>query len=75
MNAAINDILLSENARFVMEACYIPGITVINNFILEILGASNQDKALDTKTFNGVFPVIVAFEGTDQRMSNCSEFL
>ena len=74
LNGAFNDVFLSQNVRCIMEACYMPSITGIANYIIVRLGASTNDKALDTKSFNKGFPVIAVFKGTDQTILNCSEF-
>ena len=74
LNGAFNDVFLSQNVRCIMEACYMPSITGIANYIIVRLGTSTNDKALDTKSFNKGFPVIAVFKGTDQTILNCSEF-
>ena len=74
LNGAFNDVLLAHNARCIMEACYVPAITGINNYILVRLCTSTNDKALDTKNFIKGNPVIAVFKGTDQTILNCSEF-
>ena len=74
LNGAFNDVKLSQNCRCIMEACYMPAITGITNYILVRLGTSTNDKALDTKTFIRGNPVIAVFKGTDQTILNCSEF-
>ena len=51
LNSVFNDVLLSQNARCIMEACYVPVIAGLNNCILVRLGASTNDKALDSKLF------------------------
>ena len=38
LNGAFNDVTLSHNARCIMEACYVPTITGISNYILVRLG-------------------------------------
>ena len=74
LNSSFNDIVLSHNARCIMEACYIPAITGITNYIMVRLVTPTNDKALDTKNFNRGNPVIAVFKGTDQTILNCSEF-
>ena len=74
LNGAFNDVLLSRNARCIMEACYVPAITGISNYLLVRLCTSTNDKALDTKTFSKGFPVLATFKGTDTTILNCSEF-
>ena len=74
LNSAFNDVLLSQNARCIMEACYVPIIAGLNNYVLVRLGASTNDKALDSKLFLKGKPVIAVFKGTDQTILNCSEF-
>ena len=73
-NGAFNDVKLSHNCRCIMEACYMPAVTGIANYILVRLGTSTNDKALDTKTFIRGNPVLAVFKGTDQTILNCSEF-
>ena len=34
LNSSFNDIVLSHNAPCIMEACYVPAITGISNYIL-----------------------------------------
>jgi hypothetical protein len=74
LNGALNDVKLSENTRCIMEACYMPSITGITNYLIVRLGTSTNDKALDTKTFTRGHPVIAVFKGTDTTILNCSEF-
>jgi hypothetical protein len=74
LNSSFNDVLLSQNARCIMEACYIPNLAGLSNYILVRLGASTNDKALDSKLFLKGKPVIAVFKGTDQTILNCSEF-
>ena len=74
LNGSFNDVKLSQNCRCIMEACYMPAVTGIANYILVRLGTSTNDKALDTKTFIRGNPVIAVFKGTDQTILNCSEF-
>ncbi len=45
LNSSFNGVVLSHNAQCVMEACYIPAITGINNYILFRLVTPKNDKA------------------------------
>jgi hypothetical protein len=74
LNSSFNDMKLSQNARCIMEACYVPTIPGISNYIVVRLGASTNDKALDSKLFLRGNPVIAVFKGTDTLILNCSEF-
>ena len=74
LNSAFNDVILSHNARCIMEACYVPAVTGLSNYILVRLVTPTNDKALDTKNFNRGNPVLAVFKGTDQTILNCSEF-
>ncbi len=74
LNSAFNDVVLSHNARCIMEACYIPAITGITNYIIVRLVTPTNDIALYTKKFNRGNPVLAIFKGTDQTILNCSEF-
>jgi len=74
LNSAFNDIILSHNARCVMETCYVPTITGLSNYILVRLVTPTNDKTLDTKAFNRGQPVLATFKGTDTTILNCSEF-
>ncbi len=49
LNSSFNDVVLSHKAQCIMEACYVPAITGINNYILVRLVTPTNDKALDTK--------------------------
>ena len=57
-----------------MEACYMPAITGMTNYLIVRLGTSTNNKALDTKTFTKDNPIIAVFKGVDQTILNCSEF-
>ena len=61
-NSSFNDVVLSHNARCIMEACYIPAITGITNYIIVRLVTPTNDKALDTKTFNRGNPVLAVLK-------------
>ena len=74
LNGSFNDVKLSQNTRCIMEACYMPSIIGITNYIIVRLGTSTNDKALDTKSFIRGNPVIAVFKGVDQTILNCSEF-
>ena len=74
LGSSFNDVQLSQNARCIMEACYMPSIPGINNYILVRLGASTNDKALDSKLFLRGNPVIAVFKETNTTILNCSEF-
>jgi hypothetical protein len=74
LNSSFNDLKLSQNARCIMEACYVPNLAGLSNYIFVRLGASTNDKALDSKLFLRGNPVIAVFKGTDQTILNCSEF-
>jgi hypothetical protein len=63
--SSFNDIVLSHNARCIIEACYIPAITGITNYIMVRLVTPTNDKALDTKKFNRGNPVLAVFNGTE----------
>ena len=74
LNGSFNDVKLSQNCRCIMEACYMPSIIGITNYIIVRLGTSTNDKALDTKSFIRGNPVLAVFKGVDQTILNCSEF-
>jgi hypothetical protein len=69
LNSFFNDVKLSQNARCIMEACYVPTIPGIYNYILVVSGASANDKGLDSKLFLRSTPVIAAFKGTDKTIN------
>ncbi len=49
LNSSFNDVKLSQDARCIMDAWYVPTISGINNYILVGSGASANDKALHSK--------------------------
>ena len=74
LNSAFNDLLLSKNARVVMEATYFPTLTNVNNYVIVRLVTSTEDKVLDSKKFTNGNPILLTFKGTNSQIYNCSEF-
>ena len=55
LNNSLSDVIISENARCILEACHIPNLTNLTNQLVYIrLVTSSQDKTYDTtKGLNG----------------------
>jgi hypothetical protein len=55
LNNSLSDVIISENARCILEACHIPNITNLTNQLVYLrLVTSSQDKTYDTtKGLNG----------------------
>ncbi len=58
---SLNELILSQNAKCVLESCHIPHITNLsNNMVYVRLCASSQDKTYETtKKLNGN-PILVS---------------
>ena len=61
LNNSLSDVIISENARCILESCHIPNITNLTNQLVYIrLVTSSQDKTYDTtKGLNGN-PIILS---------------
>jgi len=61
LNNSLSDVILSQNAKCVLESCHIPNITNLTNQIVYLrLVTSSQDKTYDTtKGLNGN-PIILS---------------
>ena len=58
----LNDILLSKNARLVLESAYIPTITNLVNYINVRIVTSTQNIIVDTSKYNSGNPILFATE-------------
>lgn len=72
-NGAFNDVILSENARLVLESAFIPTVTNANYVNIRIV-TSSQDKVFDTVKQISGNPILLTFPGTNQTILNYSDY-
>ena len=58
LNGALYDILLSKNARLVLESAYIPSITNLSNYVNVRIVTSTQDINVDATGYNSRNPIL-----------------
>ena len=74
LNGAFNDVILSKNARLILESAYIPTITNVAGYVNIRIATSTQDAVFDSVKKTSGNPLLVTFSGTNQTISNNSEF-
>ena len=75
LNNSLNDVKLSQNAKCILEACYIPNAPYLNGNVVYVrLVASSETKTYDTsKGLNGN-PVILTFQSGSVIFNNNDMF-
>ena len=73
LKGAMNDVRLSQKARMIMEATFIPAITNMNTTIVRVV-TSSEDKVWDSKKGNAGNPILVTFKDPNNQVYNCSEY-
>lgn len=71
-NGCMNDARLSKRARLIMEGCFLPTITNMNNYTTIRVVTSSEDKNFDSKKKNCGNPVLVAFKDPNTQVYNCT---
>jgi hypothetical protein len=80
LNNSLNDLILSRNARCVVETCNIPSLTnLAGKYVLLRIVTSTQDKTCDTKKFLNGNPILLSMAtvttvGSNNILYNASEF-
>ncbi len=72
-NGAFNDVILSKNARLILESAYIPAITNLNGYINIRIVTRTEDVVVDTQRQNNGNPMLLTFSTTNQTIINGSE--
>lgn len=73
LNGAFNDVILSKNARLILESSYLPSIAAIANYVNTRIVTSTNDTVFDTVKQTSGNPVLVTFPGVNQSIFNNSE--
>jgi len=59
LNGAFNDLLLTDNARLILESIFIPTITNLNNYINVRIVTTSNDKNIDTIKYLTGNPILI----------------
>jgi hypothetical protein len=73
LNGAFNDVILSKNARLILESAYLPTITNVGGYVNIRIVTSSEDKVFDSAKKTSGNPLLVTFPGTNQSIFNNSE--
>jgi hypothetical protein len=73
LNGAFNDVILSKNARLILESAYFPSIANVNSYINIRIVTNSEDKVFDTVKQTSGNPLLLTFPGTNQSIFNNSE--
>ncbi len=75
LNGAFNDVILSKNARLILESTYFPGVTnLFSNVNIRIL-TSSEDAVFDTVKQTSGNPILVTLPFASLSIVNNSELL
>ena len=73
LNGAFNDIILSKNARLILESAFFPSVANVSSYINTRIVTSSEDKVFDTVKQTSGNPLLVTFAGLNQIIYNNSE--
>ena len=73
LNGAFNDVVLSKNARLILESAYFPSVTNMANYTNVRIVTSTEDKVFDTIKQTSGNPILVTFYQPNQVIYNNSE--
>ncbi len=74
LDGAFNDVILSKNARLILESTYFPTVAnASNNYTNIRIVTSSEDKNFDTTKQTSGNPILVTFATTNQVIFNNSE--
>ncbi len=75
LNGAFNDVILSKNARLILESAFFPAVTnLFSNVNIRIV-TSSEDAVFDTVKQTSGNPILVTFYGAGVPIYNNSELL
>ena len=63
LNGAFNDVVLSKNARLILESAYFPAVTNMNAYVNLRIVTSSEDAVFDTVKQTSGNPIFVTFFG------------
>ncbi len=73
LNGAFNDVILSKNARLVLESGYFPSVIGANSYINTRIVTSSEDAVFDTVKQTSGNPLLVTFAAINVLIYNNSE--
>ena len=73
LNGAFNDVILSKNARLILESAFLPTITNVGGYVHIRIVTSSEDAVFDTAKRTSGNPLLLTFPGTNQSIFNYSE--
>jgi hypothetical protein len=73
LNGAFNDVILSNNARLILESTYLPSIANVNGYVNLRIVTTSEDKVFDTSKQTSGNPLLVTFPGAGQSIFNNSD--
>ena len=73
LNGAFNDVILSNNARFILESAYFSTVTNIGAYANIRIVTSSNDAVFDTVKQTSGNPILATFPGTNLTIFNNSE--
>jgi hypothetical protein len=73
LNGAFNDVILSKNARLILELAYFPAVANMSAYVNLIIVTSSEDSVFDTLKNTSGNPILVTFISTNQTVLNNSE--
>ncbi len=73
LNGAFNDVILSKNARLILESVFFPAIPNMVSYINIRIVTSSEDRVFDTVKQTSGNPLLVTFAGANVTIYNNSE--
>ncbi len=73
LDGAFNDVILSKNARLILESAFYPSVSGIGAYINIRIVTSSEDVVFDTIKKTSGNPILVTFHGPNQSIYNNSE--
>ena len=73
LNGAFNDVILSKNARLILESAFFPAVTNVGGYVNIRIVTSTEDKVFDTVKNTSGNPLLLTFRGAGQSIFNNSE--
>ncbi len=75
LNGAFNDVILSKNARLILESTYFPAVTnTTSSYINVRIVTSSEDKIFDTAKQTSGNPLLVTFPSASSIINNSELF-
>ena len=72
-NGTLNDVILSNNARLILESIYFPGVLNVGAYVNIRIVTSSEDTVFDTVKQTSGNPLLVTLSSANQTILNTSE--